>query len=77
MIITKYQHASVYQSYLDGELQTAVVHVVVVPHAALHHLHLLVPVVADGKRLPVTRALAKNIQLSLIYAGNTQKKRGR
>ena len=44
--------------HLDGELHAAVVHVVVVAHAALHHLQLLVPVVADGERLRVTRTLA-------------------
>ena len=44
---------------LDGELHAAVVHVVVVAHAALHHLDLLVPVVADGEWLWVTRTLAE------------------
>ena len=44
--------------HLDGELHAAVVHVVVVAHAPLHHLQLLVPVVTDGERLRVTRTLA-------------------
>ena len=44
---------------LDGELHAAVVHVVVVAHAPLHHLDLLVSVVADGERLWVTRTLAE------------------
>ena len=56
-------------THLDGELQTAVVHVVVVAHAALYHLHLLVPVVTDGKRLRMTRALAENLKLSLSFWG--------
>ena len=44
--------------HLYGELHAAVVHVVVVAHAALHHLQILVPVVTDGQRLGVTGALA-------------------
>ena len=40
--------------HLYSELQAAVKDVVIVAHAALHHLHLLVPVVADGEWLGVT-----------------------
>lgn len=53
------------------------VHVAVVTHAALHHLHLLVPVVADGEWLRVTRTLAENVQLTIIFWGKPQRERGR
>ena len=44
-------------SNLHCELQTASKHVVVVLHAALHHLQLLVPVVAEWEGLRVTGAV--------------------
>ena len=57
--ITLYNHNSKSViCHLYGELHAAVVHVVVVAHAPLHHLQLLVPVVTDGERLRVTRTLA-------------------